>query len=96
MLGLFFSIRTMKAIKNCLMKKNTCVMALAMINKNNGKIPKNMYRVFSCVVYTIIDNYVCIDYLSCQSKPLAKFNAIHHLNIQVSIYYSVLAFQNCY
>ena len=29
-----------------------------------------MYRVLSCVNYTLIDNYVCIDYLSCQSKKL--------------------------
>ena len=33
-------------------------------HKNSMKF----YRVLSCVVYTIIDNYVCIDYLACQSK----------------------------
>ena len=27
-------------------------------------------RVFSCVVYPLIDNYVCIYYLLCQSKTL--------------------------
>ena len=27
-----------------------------------------MFRLLSCVVYTRIDNYVCIEYFSCQSK----------------------------
>ena len=26
--------------------------------------------MFSCVVYNLIENYVCIEYLSCQSKTL--------------------------
>ena len=36
----------------------------------NGEVEKTMYRVLSCVVYTLIDNYVCIEYLSCQSKVI--------------------------
>ena len=28
-------------------------------------------RVLICVIYTIIDNYVCIDYLAYQSKKLS-------------------------
>ena len=50
------------------MKKNTYVMALIIIYENNGEDKKTVYRVLSCVVYTLIDNYVCIDYLLCQSK----------------------------
>ena len=57
---------TMKAIKNCLMKKNTSVMELIMIYENNGEIRKKLCRVLSCVVYTLIENYGCIDYLSRQ------------------------------
>ena len=53
-LGVSYSIRKMKTIKNCLMKKNTSVMALLIIYENNGEIPKNAYRVLSCVVYTLI------------------------------------------
>ena len=34
-----------------------------------------MYRVLSCVVYTLIENYVCIDYLSCQSKTLCAISS---------------------
>ena len=40
-LGCSFSIKTMQTIKNCLMKKNTSVMALIMIYENNGEKPKN-------------------------------------------------------
>ena len=39
-LGYYFSIRKMKTIKNCLMKKNTSVMALIMIYENIGKTQK--------------------------------------------------------
>ena len=67
----YFSIRPMKYIKKFLMKKNTSIMVLIMIYENNGEIPKTFYRVLSCVVYTLIDNYVCIDYISCQSKTLS-------------------------
>ena len=61
----------MKAIIYCLLNKNTYVMALIMIDENNGKYTKKVYIVLSFVVYTLIDNYVCIDYLSCQSKTLS-------------------------
>ena len=30
--------------------------------------------MLSCVVYTLIDNYVCIEYLSCQSKTLSTIS----------------------
>ena len=56
------------------MKKNTSVMALIIIYENNEKKPKNIYRVLRCIVYTITDNYVCIDHLSCQSKNLSAIS----------------------
>ena len=62
-LGDSFSFRTMKTIKYILMKKNTSVMTLIMINENNGEIPETVYRVLSCVVYNTINNYVFIDHL---------------------------------
>ena len=34
-----------------------------------------MYWVLSCVVYSLIDNYVCIDYISCQSKTLSRISS---------------------
>ena len=57
---------TIKTIKYCLINKNTCVMELIMIYENNGEIPKTFYIVLSFVVYSLIDNYFCIDFLSCQ------------------------------
>ena len=74
-LGCSFSIRTVKTIKTFLIKKNTSVMALIMIYENNGEILKKLHRVLSCVVYTLIDNYVFIDYLSCQSKTLSDISS---------------------
>ena len=64
-LGYYFYFRTMKTIKKLPMKKYTSVMELIIIYENNGEIPKN-YRVLSCVIYNLIDNSVCIDYLSFQ------------------------------
>ena len=32
--------------------------------------PKKVYRVLSCVLYSLMNIYVWIDYLSCQSKNL--------------------------
>ena len=58
----------METIKDCLRNNNTCVMALILIYENNGEKPKKVYRLLSCVVYSLIENYVCIDILSCQSK----------------------------
>ena len=65
----------MKTSKNCLMKNNTSVMALIMIYENNGGIAKTVYIVFSFVVYTLIDNYVCIGYLSYQSIALSDISS---------------------
>ena len=47
-------------------------MALIMIYENIGQISKKVYRVLSCVVYSLIYNYVCINYLSCQPKTLSS------------------------
>ena len=52
------------------MNKNKYVIALMIIYEYNEKDTKTVYRVLSCVIYTLVDNYVFIDYLSCQSKIL--------------------------
>ena len=65
----------METIKYFPRKNNTCVMALIMIYDNNGEKPKKMYWVLSCVVYSFIDNCVCIDYLSYQSKNLISISS---------------------
>ena len=58
-----------------MMKKNTSVMALITIYENNGEIPKQVYILLSCVVYTLIDNYVFIDYMPFQSKTLIDISS---------------------
>ena len=50
-------------------------MALIMSYDNNEEKPKKVYRVLSCVVYYLIENYVSVDYLSCQSKPLSSISS---------------------
>ena len=57
--SLSYSARNMKAIKYCMMKKNTCVMALIMIYENNGEIPKqNVQSVMLC--YLFPDRELCL------------------------------------
>ena len=55
-------------IKAKLEKNNTSVLALIMFYETRADNPKKAYRVLSCVIYTTIKNYVCIDYLACQLK----------------------------
>ena len=65
----------METIKNCMRKNNTCVMALIVMYENNGDIPKILYRVLSCVVYSLVESYVCIDYLLFQSKTSSSISS---------------------
>ena len=53
-LSILFDAGTMETIKYFMRQNNTCVMALMIIYENNGEIQKTFYRVFSCVVYSII------------------------------------------
>ena len=61
-------------------------MALIMIYENIGQISKKVYRVLSCGVYSLIYNYVCINYLSCQPKTLSSISSNEHFKVKVSIY----------
>ena len=47
-------------------------MALIMIYETGRKDIIKVYKELRCFVYTLIENNVCIDYLSCQSKTLAS------------------------
>ena len=57
-------------IKYTMKKKNTRVLAWVMFYETGHKNVTKYFRVLSCVIYSIIGNYVCIDYLACQSKKL--------------------------
>ena len=61
-----FGALTQNFIKNTRYKSNTSVLSLVMFHETRGLTPKKYFIVLSCVMYTIIDNYVCIDYLACQ------------------------------
>ena len=69
LLKAIFHEKKMGPIRDFMRKKDTCFIALIMYYENKVTKPKKVYRVLSCVLYYLIDNYVCIDYLSCQSKP---------------------------
>ena len=71
-------------------------MAIIMIYENSGKDKRTGYRVLSCFVYTLVDNYVCIAYLKCQSKTLFVIPSNPKFEETSFIYYLVLAFHNCY
>ena len=54
-------------IKTTLSKNRTIVLALFMFYETRNS-PKKAFKVLSCVIYTIISNFACIDYLACESK----------------------------
>ena len=64
-------------IKSTSAKKNTSVLALIIFYEIRSDNPKKYFRVLSCVIYTIIKNYVCIDYLACQSKKLSEITVVY-------------------
>ena len=59
-----FGPSTQPFIKSTLSRKKTRVLALFIFYETR-KHPKKKFKVFSCVIYTIISNYVFIDYLDC-------------------------------
>ena len=69
------STKTMKNIRDCLMENNTSVIVLIILYENSGKYIRKLYIVFSCVVYNLIYNYVCIEYLFFQSKILCGISS---------------------
>ena len=51
--------------------KNTFVLALLMVFETINQNSTRAFIVLSCVIYTIIENYVFIYYTACQSKKLS-------------------------
>ena len=41
---------------------------------SKGKKPIKVYNVLICILYSLIYYYVCIDYISCQSKALSSIS----------------------
>ena len=55
-------------IGKLLLKDNTIVLALVMFYENRGGDTRNFSIVLSCVIYTIISKYVCIDDLGSEKS----------------------------
>ena len=58
-----FGAVTQPHIRTILEKNNRRVLTLLMFYETR-KNPKKVFKVLICVIYTIISNYVCIDYLA--------------------------------
>ena len=61
----------MDTIKDYLGKNNTGDVALIMFYENTEEKPNKLYRLLSFV----IENYICIDYLACQSKTFSSISS---------------------
>ena len=48
----------MTGIKNDLKINNKCAIALVMFYENRKTNPKQLYKVLSSVLFSVIDNYV--------------------------------------
>ena len=67
-LGNTFGADTNKHINNILLRHSTRVIAL-IVNYEHGSFnTSKVFKVLSCVIYTIIDKYVCIDYLCTETN----------------------------
>ena len=66
-----FGPDTISNINKILQKKNTRVLALVIFYESGKTIIRKLFRVLSCVIYTIIDKYVCIDYLCSEKSKLS-------------------------
>ena len=63
-----FGIDTNKHIHKTLKKQNTRVLALVVFYELGNINSRKIFKVLNCVIYTIIDRYVCIDYLGTEKK----------------------------
>ena len=66
-----FGPDTNSNISITLKKPNTRVLALVIFYESEETIIRKLFRVLSCVIYTIIDKYVCIDYLGADKSKLS-------------------------
>ena len=47
------------------------MLALVIFYESGKTNPRKMFRVLSCVIYTIIDKYICIDYLGTEKLKIS-------------------------
>ena len=63
-----FGADTNKHINNILLRHNTRAIALIVNYEHGSFSTRKLFKVLSCVIYIIIDKYVCIDYLCTEKK----------------------------
>ena len=61
----------MEGIRIVMRKKYTCIIAQIFFYETETNNTIKVYRVFSCVLDSVVDNYVCIEYLCCRYKTLS-------------------------
>ena len=66
-----FGPSTNTHIGKTLLKDNTRVLALVMFYENRKTKSREMFRVLSCVIYTIISKYVFIKYVGSEKSKLS-------------------------
>ena len=84
-------------ISKILLKK-TRVLALLIFYETREN-PGKVFKVLSCVIYTIISNYLCIYYLASESKKLIELpvgsGGVTNVKKKVMKKYWELEFQIC-
>ena len=65
-------VTSLNVLLKMLRKKKPCVLELIMFHETRHTKEGKYFRFLSFVIYTIIDNFVCIDYLDFQSKQLSE------------------------
>ena len=76
-----FGADTNKHINKTLMKQNTRVLALVVHYELGNINQRKMFKVLSCVIYAIIDRYVCIDYLGTDINKISQLKLGRSLKI---------------
>ena len=88
-MALTFDSKTMVPIRKVLRKANTSINSIFMFEKDRNN---NIFRVLTSVVYCIVENYVCANYLCCpQTKIVLK---IKDLRKQHTMIFQESVFQN--
>ena len=66
-----------------------------MFHETRRENPKKVFIVINCVIYTIIEKYVCFDYLFCQESFLSEITVGSKHGEKNSTEYCILEFQIC-
>ena len=67
-----FKLVTLKYVKNELSKNSLSILSLMISYENRKKL---MYKLIGEVIYTIIDEYICIDDLGLPQENLSKHDS---------------------